>query len=151
MNGAPLGQRFRRSSAYVAQEDVFVPTLSAWETLKFHASMRTARGTPKAEIKQRMINVLTVMGLWRVRNTQASTHLSVHSKCIATAWLNASAVITMEAARLPASIALFCRDSSRPCSPELLPHASAYCQCLLVPRRVPSFDMETLVQHEERS
>jgi hypothetical protein len=60
MNGAPLGQRFKRASAYVAQEDVFVPTLSA------------ERGTPKADIKQRMVDVLTVMGLWRVRNTQAS-------------------------------------------------------------------------------
>ena len=41
MNGLPLGQTFQRHSAYVPQDDIFVPTLSAWETLQvcacFHA------------------------------------------------------------------------------------------------------------------
>ena len=34
MNGLPLGEAFQRHCAYVPQEDIFVPTLSAWETLK---------------------------------------------------------------------------------------------------------------------
>jgi ABC-type multidrug transport system ATPase subunit len=72
MNGAPLGSTFKKCSAYVAQEDVFVPTLSAWETLHFHAILRTPEGIPKEEIRQRINDVLTVMGLGRVRNTQAS-------------------------------------------------------------------------------
>ena len=73
MNGAPLGERFKRCSAYVAQEDVFVPTLSAWETLHFHAILRLPRGTSRADIKQRMDDVMAVMGLSRVRTTQVST------------------------------------------------------------------------------
>ncbi|EIE27766.1 hypothetical protein COCSUDRAFT_45983 [Coccomyxa subellipsoidea C-169] len=39
MNGRPLGVQFKRNSAYVAQEDCFVPTMSAWETLKFTATL----------------------------------------------------------------------------------------------------------------
>ena len=33
-NGLPLGGAFQRYSAYVPQEDIFVPTLSACETLQ---------------------------------------------------------------------------------------------------------------------
>ena len=39
MNGRPCGTLFKRISAYVAQEDVFVPTMTAWETLVFHATL----------------------------------------------------------------------------------------------------------------
>ena len=72
MNGAPLGDKFKRCSAYVAQEDVFQPTMSAWETLQFFAILRLPRGMSKADIKQRMEDVLAVMGLTRVRFTQVS-------------------------------------------------------------------------------
>ena len=40
LNGLPLGQTFQRHSAYVPQEDIFVPTLSAWETLQVCACTR---------------------------------------------------------------------------------------------------------------
>lgn len=73
MNGAPLGDAFRRCSAYVAQEDVFHPTLSAWETLHFFARLRLPRGTSRADVKRRMDDTLAVMGLTRVRNTQVQT------------------------------------------------------------------------------
>ena len=39
MNGRPCGTLFKRISAYVAQEDVFVPTMTSWETLVFHATL----------------------------------------------------------------------------------------------------------------
>ncbi|KAK9834196.1 hypothetical protein WJX81_007595 [Elliptochloris bilobata] len=70
MNGLPLGKAFQRHCAYVPQEDTFVPTLSAWETLKVHARLRSQRGTPAAEVHARTLRALAVMGLWRVRNTQ---------------------------------------------------------------------------------
>jgi hypothetical protein len=41
MNGKRLGNRFKRVSAYVEQEDAFVPTMTCWETLVFHARLRT--------------------------------------------------------------------------------------------------------------
>ena len=75
MNGAPLGDKFKRCSTYVAQEDVFVPTLSAWETLHFHAILRLPKGTSKADIKRRMDDVMEVMGLSRVRTTQVTHRL----------------------------------------------------------------------------
>ena len=40
LNGLPLGQTFQRHSAYVPQEDIFVPTLSAWETLQVCTCIR---------------------------------------------------------------------------------------------------------------
>ena len=40
MNGAPLAERFKQRSAYVAQEELFMPTLNAWETLEFQAFLR---------------------------------------------------------------------------------------------------------------
>ena len=72
MNGAPLGDKFKRSSTYVAQEDVFVPTLSAWETLHFQAILRLPKGTSSADIKRRMDDVMDVMGLSRVKTTQVT-------------------------------------------------------------------------------
>lgn len=69
MNGRPLGQKFKRVSAYVSQEDVFVPTMSAWETLLFHARLRTDKKLTTAEMEERMEEVLTVMGLQRVKHT----------------------------------------------------------------------------------
>ena len=42
LNGKPAGgARFRSVTQYVAQEDTFVPTMSAWETLRFYARLRT--------------------------------------------------------------------------------------------------------------
>ena len=83
MNGAPLGDKFKRSSTYVAQEDVFVPTLSAWETLHFQAILRLPKGTSRSDIKQRMDDVMDVMGLSRVKTTQVtfSCPSQIHHAC----------------------------------------------------------------------
>ena len=70
MNQRPIGRQFRQVSVYVAQEEMFVPTLSCWETLHFHAAMRNRSRASAEELDKRMQDVLSVMGLWRVRDTQ---------------------------------------------------------------------------------
>ena len=60
------------------QDTVFVPTLSAWETLHFSAVLRTPSGVPRADIKRRMEDTLAVMGLSRVAHTQVQTLTSYH-------------------------------------------------------------------------
>jgi len=69
MSGRPVGRTFKRTSAYVAQEDVFVPTMTARETLRFHAKLRAERGTPLRALEERMDAVLETMGLARAANT----------------------------------------------------------------------------------
>jgi len=69
MNGRPVGKAFKRNSAYVAQEDVFVPTLTAGETLRFHARLRAERGVAEADLEARMAAVLAATGLTRARDT----------------------------------------------------------------------------------
>ena len=67
MNGQPLHARFRQKSAVVDQNDIFVPTFNATETLRFHASLRM----PHTEGMQcRVDEVLKCMGLWKCRHTQ---------------------------------------------------------------------------------
>ena len=39
VNGRPADASLRRLSAYVPQEDAFVPTLSAWETLEVRVTL----------------------------------------------------------------------------------------------------------------
>lgn len=70
MNGGPRGRAFKRVSAYVAQEDVFEPVLTAWETLQFHANLRLPRATTRIQQHDRMTDVIQTMGLWKSRNTQ---------------------------------------------------------------------------------
>ena len=70
LNGAPVGGHLKHVSAYVAQEEMFVPTLSCWETLQIHAALRNHSQAPAAALEKRMQDVLSVMGLWRVRDIQ---------------------------------------------------------------------------------
>ena len=70
MNGRPLGVQFKRNSAYVAQEDCFVPTMSANETLVFTATLTLPKSVTPEERMQRIEEVLRIMGLWRSRETQ---------------------------------------------------------------------------------
>ena len=57
MNGRPCGTLFKRISAYVAQEDVFVPTMTAWETLVFHATLTLPKVS--LEKKERVLGVVS--------------------------------------------------------------------------------------------
>ena len=77
MNGMPVGRRFEQVSQYVAQEEMFVPTLSCWETLHIHAALRNRSGASAQELDKRMQDVLSVMGLWRARDTQVTRLVSV--------------------------------------------------------------------------
>ncbi len=70
LNGAPVGGHFKQISAYVAQDEMFVPTLSCWETLQIHAALRNYSHEPAAALATCMQDVLSVMGLWRARDTQ---------------------------------------------------------------------------------
>ena len=72
MNGLPVGRHFERVSMYVAQEEMFVPTLSCWETLHIHAALRNRSRESAQALKQRMQDVLSVMGLSRVQDTQVT-------------------------------------------------------------------------------
>ena len=101
VNGAPLTERFKQRSAYVAQEELFMPTLNAWETLEFQAVLRNRAGLTHAQLRERMHDVMAVMGLSRAKNTQVCTcshwslHLplptswacSMHELCSAFVWL----------------------------------------------------------------
>ena len=76
MNGRPLGVQFKRNSAYVAQEDCFVPTMSAMETLNFTATLTLPKSVTAQERADRIEEVLRIMGLYRSRDTQASILLT---------------------------------------------------------------------------
>ena len=73
MNGSQRARKFKRLSAYVPQEDVFEPTLYAWETLDMHAQLRLPNSTPKAERISIMEEAMHAMGLWKARQTQVAS------------------------------------------------------------------------------
>ncbi len=60
--------------AYVAQEDVFVATLSVWEALAFYTELSLPGDFTSEQRKGRMRAVLRTMGLGKVTNTKASSH-----------------------------------------------------------------------------
>ena len=45
-------------SAYVAQEELYVPTLSCWETLRFHAVLRNRERASRGALKERIAGCL---------------------------------------------------------------------------------------------
>ena len=73
MNGSLRARKFKRLMAYVPQEDSFEPTLYAWETLDMHAQLRLPNSTPRAERVAIMEDAMHAMGLWKARQTQASS------------------------------------------------------------------------------
>ena len=86
MNGRPLGVQFKRNSAYVAQEDCFVPTMSAVETLNFTATLTLPKSVTVQERAARIEEVLRIMGLYRSRDTQVihirlTSHVNLHDIC----------------------------------------------------------------------
>ncbi|KAI8474989.1 MAG: hypothetical protein J3K34DRAFT_489493 [Monoraphidium minutum] len=69
-NGRPrCAKQFLAASAYVPQHDNFVPTMTAEETVGFHAAVVLAPGTPRAERAARAGVVLRLMGLTAQRHT----------------------------------------------------------------------------------
>ena len=62
---------------YVPQEDTFVATLTAIETLKFRAALTVPSNVLKKQRNERIRAVLETMGLWRVRDTKVRDSLSI--------------------------------------------------------------------------
>jgi len=60
---------FNRVSAYVAQEDTFLPTLTVEETLQYYAALIIA-GTSRPAKQNRISQVLRLVGLERSRRTK---------------------------------------------------------------------------------
>jgi len=63
VNGRPATKAFIRKTAYVPQEDNFVPTMTTGETMNFFASIVLPPHVPKAQRKERAADVLAVVGL----------------------------------------------------------------------------------------
>ena len=68
------------------QEDTFVATLTALETLKFRAALSVPSNVLKTQRKERIQEVLAILGLWRVRDTKVIAHayntFPPHSKLV---------------------------------------------------------------------
>ncbi|GIL43410.1 hypothetical protein Vafri_1186 [Volvox africanus] len=60
---------FVRRSAYVPQDDHFIPALSAWEVITFYASLVLPAATSPAGRRKRCTEVLAAMGLGRQSGT----------------------------------------------------------------------------------
>lgn len=112
MNGRPLGVQFKRNSAYVAQEDCFVPTMSANETLVFTATLTLPKSVTPEERMQRIEEVLRIMGLWRSRETQVCRLSTTPTRCA----LYKSPYALPPASHLPLRIGLVL-DPAGCCSP----------------------------------
>ena len=69
VNEQPRDILFKRVSAYVPQEEVFVPTMSALETIAIHAELSLPSSVSGLERRQRIESVLSIMGLSRVKHT----------------------------------------------------------------------------------
>lgn len=52
VNGCRAGKRFIRKTAYVPQEDNFVPTMTTWEVMSFYAEVR-GRWGDEGEVRGR--------------------------------------------------------------------------------------------------
>jgi ATP-binding cassette, subfamily G (WHITE), member 2 len=63
VNGRPATKSFIRRTAYVPQEDNFVPTMTTGETMGFFASIVLPPHVTKAARKERAADVLAVVGL----------------------------------------------------------------------------------------
>ncbi|GMH36516.1 hypothetical protein BSKO_04384 [Bryopsis sp. KO-2023] len=69
MNGHGRQGNFLRMSSYVPQEDNFIPTMTTLETLDFYARLVLPRGTSAKKRKQRVNEVLYMVGLKGAKNT----------------------------------------------------------------------------------
>ncbi|KAG2494292.1 hypothetical protein HYH03_007645 [Edaphochlamys debaryana] len=70
VNGRPVAAaEFVKLRAYVPQEDHFVPSMTALETVRLHAALDLPPATPAAEVRERAAEVLRAMGLSRHQHT----------------------------------------------------------------------------------
>ncbi|KAF8066171.1 abcG22 [Scenedesmus sp. PABB004] len=69
LNGRPAGRSFIRQTAYVPQEDNFVPTMTTAETLRFYARVILPATWPTARRAERLSEVLDAVGLGHAQHT----------------------------------------------------------------------------------
>ena len=75
LNGQPITpETSNKYISYVGQEDVFMPTLSAWESLLFCTQL-CLPAMPVKQRNARMEAVLETMGLTRVKNSKVGVPL----------------------------------------------------------------------------
>jgi len=60
---------FQRASAYIPHEDAFLPTLTVFESLQYHAQMRMPRWSTKEQKQDRIGEVLRLVGLRKALHT----------------------------------------------------------------------------------
>lgn len=69
LGGRPVSSSFTRNTAYVPQEDNFIPCMTAWETVMFYADMCMPDSWSRSQREARCQEVLHMMGLERTKNT----------------------------------------------------------------------------------
>ena len=69
VNGQPRRDDFVHRSSYVPQEDNFVPTMTVLETLTFYSRLVSAKRLTTQEKRQRVWEVLNMVGLAEANNT----------------------------------------------------------------------------------
>jgi ABC-type multidrug transport system ATPase subunit/ABC-type multidrug transport system permease subunit len=68
-NHGPRSKFFDRDSAYILQDDLHYGTLTVRETIYYSACFKLPEGTSKAEIEQRVDELLRLMGLSHVQDS----------------------------------------------------------------------------------
>ena len=69
VNGQPRRADFSHRSSYVPQEDNFVPTMTVLETLTFYSRLVLPEHLTAQEKRQRVSEVLSMVGLVEAKNT----------------------------------------------------------------------------------
>ncbi|KAI8468849.1 MAG: P-loop containing nucleoside triphosphate hydrolase protein [Monoraphidium minutum] len=69
VNGSRASKRFIKKTAYVPQEDNFVPTMTTWEVMSFYAEIILPGGWTTQRRKERIREVLAEVGLAHAHRT----------------------------------------------------------------------------------
>eukprot|EP00882_Tetradesmus_deserticola_P028957 GHRQ01032306.1.p1 GENE.GHRQ01032306.1~~GHRQ01032306.1.p1 ORF type:complete len:110 (-),score=58.27 GHRQ01032306.1:395-724(-) len=72
LSGKPANRGFIRKTAYVPQEDNFVPTMTTKETLTFYASVILPSSWAASKKAERVVEVLDAVGLGHTHKTLVS-------------------------------------------------------------------------------
>lgn len=73
LNGREKDEFFARLSGYVEQFNVFIPTLTVYETVKYSADMRIPHNVPKSEIESRVEEAMKMVGIYDIRSQVVGT------------------------------------------------------------------------------
>nr|QER78515.1 ATP-binding cassette transporter [Diaphorina citri] len=73
VNGKAIGSKIRKISAFLYQKDMFTPTLTVYEHLVFYARLKLDRRLSKAEVNDKVFEILRQVGLLNVAHRQIGT------------------------------------------------------------------------------